>query len=212
MFLSPFWKAFSLTFAMLCAIGPICITVINSTIVYGFTGGLSAAFGVVLADWIYIAIAVFFLEIATQVVQPNFLSIIAIPGLIFLFYVSYKFWITDVSKIKENKSVKTKSNFKRFGALFIMTITGPTTIFSYSFIFSNFINDKLNNTFVASDILLGASFGTFSFYLLLVSILSLVRKKMTTQLIAVMNKFASIIIFTFGITILFKTLQSLGFI
>ena len=47
-----FWKAFSLTFVMLFAIGPICMTVINTTVLHGIRAGLSVpqAIGMVVDE------------------------------------------------------------------------------------------------------------------------------------------------------------------
>jgi threonine/homoserine/homoserine lactone efflux protein len=209
MILTPFWKSFSLTFTMLMAVGPICLTVINNTIIGGFLSGLSSGFGVIIADWIYIAIAVFFLEFATHALNNTLLLIFSTPGVVFLFYIAYKFWNTNEDQIvlKKNKIANVKSNFRKFIMLFFMTITGPTTIFCYSFVFSNFINDKMDNKFVAQDILLGASFATFLFYIFLVSIVSLLRQRMTNKIIIALNRFASLIILCFGFKILIKLIK-----
>ena len=57
MSLQIFIQAFTTTFAMLCVIGPICMTVINTTIIHGFRVGIFAGLGVSCADAVYIIIA-----------------------------------------------------------------------------------------------------------------------------------------------------------
>ena len=54
MSLQIFIQAFTTTFAMLCVIGPICMTVINTTVIYGFRIGTFAGLGVAVADTLYV--------------------------------------------------------------------------------------------------------------------------------------------------------------
>ena len=53
MSLTIFSHAFIATFAMLFVIGPICMTVINTTVIYGFRIGIFAGLGVSVADTLY---------------------------------------------------------------------------------------------------------------------------------------------------------------
>ncbi len=193
-----FWKAFSLTFLMLFAIGPICMTVINTTVLHGIKAGLSAGFGVAIADIIYIIIAATFLEIASDVIKTRWIFYFGLMAGLYLIHIAYSFWKTDVSKIKSESLDKKATNLKRFTSLFFLTITGPTTILTYSAIFANFINVSFN----AITVVIGASLGTISYYIVIPCLIALIRKKMSIQFISIVNKFSSIIILFFALMII----------
>ena len=202
MSLDIFWQVFSITFGMLFAIGPICLTVINTTILNGFWCGLFAGFGVSVADTIYILIATFLLELAKKFLSSKYIFLLVIFSSILLINIAYKFWFYKIDSIDKKNKVTSKSKLKIFLYLFTLTITGPTTIVTYAVIFSNFTNYNFKPLLIVS----GAVSATFSFYIILVSILSIFRKKFNNKIIRILNKISSIIILIFVILIIKNTL------
>jgi threonine/homoserine/homoserine lactone efflux protein len=192
-----FFKAFVITFTMLMAVGPICLTVINVTVTYGFLAGLAAGFGVAFADSVYIVVAGLAIDMIGDLLQSKYINLFAVGGGLFLIYLSYKFWIHDIAKDKF-KDLQTKSHLKQFLMLFFMTISGPTTVLTYAAVFANFIDNKYNINYV----IFGGICGTFSFYLVLVSLLCLFRKRMNMSFMKCINKLSAVAIFIFSILII----------
>ena len=188
MSLGIFIHAFTATFAMLCVIGPICMTVINTTMIYGFCVGIFAGIGVAVADSIYIIVASFAIAVLEGILKSKIVILIGLFGGIFLYYLAYKFWYTKPVLKGEKIS---RNQLKSFITLFCLTLTGPTTILTYSVVFSSFLG---TGNFNAISAILGGISATFLFYLLLVGIISMARKKMNDKSIIILNRFAASII------------------
>ena len=189
MSLTIFSQAFIATFAMLCVIGPICMTVINTTVIYGFRIGIFAGLGVAVADTVYVVGASFAISALESVLQSKLVVVIGLIGGSFLYYLAYRFWTT-----KPNTDASTTvsgSRSKSFIALFCLTLTGPTTMITYSVVFSSFLG---NENFHALSAIFGATIAIYLFYFLVVSIVSIVRTKMSDNVIIVLNKVATCII------------------
>lgn len=197
-------QSFVATFAMLCVIGPICMTVINTTILNGFGTGIFAGLGVAVADSIYIIAASLAISALEDILQSKAITIVGMVGSLFLFYLAYKFWNTKVN-LKSAKRA-SKSRLKSFLTLFSITMTGPTTIITYSVVFSSFLG---KTDFSALSAIVGGMCATFLFYLLVVGIISIVRKKMNEKVVAVLNKIATVIITILALKLMFEGIKSL---
>ena len=186
--LAIFTQAFIATFAMLCVVGPICMTVINTTIVHGFRVGIFAGLGVSTADAIYIIGASLAISALESILQSKIVVIIGLCGGMFLYYLAYRFWNT---KVELGSQTITGSKLKSFLALFGLTLTGPTTMITYSVVFSSFLG---NRHFSALAAICGGILATYLFYLIIVAVLAIVRTKMNDKVIMILNKFATVII------------------
>ena len=191
------------TFVMLFAIGPICLTVINFNISKGFKSGMAAGLGVVTADICYILIGSFFLHFIGEALSNLYVRILSSFTAIFLFYLAYGFLKKD--KIDKAESTREKGYFKIFIKMFLLTISGPTTIFTYLAIFNNFIG----RDFKKSVMILAASLATLSFYIILNILLAKIKKRFNEKAILFINKISAVIISIFGLTIIYKNIISL---
>ena len=201
MFFNNFIDIYLATFFMLFAIGPICITVINYNITKGFKAGFSAGMGVVLADICYIFAGSFFIDFLSGILSNFYIKIFSVLMALFLFYIAYSFF--NKSKEKETNDKYEKKYLSIFFKLFILTISGPTTMFTYSAIFTGFIGKNFDKKLM----IISASFATFSFYFLLNIILFFIRKKLPSKVILLLNKISAVIISCFALLILFKNLK-----
>ena len=203
MSLSIFIQAFIATFAMLCVVGPICMTVINTTIIHGFRIGIFAGLGVSVADTLYVIGASLAISALESILQSKIVVIIGLCGGIFLYYLAYKFW-----KTKPNIESQTihGNKLKNFITLFCLTLTGPTTMITYSVVFGSFLG---NQHFDALSAIIGATLGIYLFYFLVVFIVSIVRTKMNDKTITVLNKIATIIIALLATKLVYDGIKSL---
>ena len=198
-----FIQSFIATFTMLCVVGPICMTVINTTIVNGFRVGIFAGMGVSLADTLYVIGASLAISALESILQSKIVIIIGICGGVFLYYIAYKFWTTK--KISSESQTISSSRFKSFIMLFCLTLTGPTTMITYSIVFGSFLGNK---NFDAISAILGACLGIYLFYFLLVLIISVLRTKISDRAILISNKCATIIIVILATKLIYDGIKS----
>ena len=198
-----FVQAFIATFAMLCVIGPICMTVINTTIIHGFRVGIFAGLGVAVADTLYVIGASLAISALESILQSKIVTTIGLCGGLFLYYLSYKFWI---SKPNIESQTIHASLVKSFVTLFCLTLTGPTTMITYSVVFGSFLGNKQFNALSA---ILGSCAGIYLFYLILVIIVSTIRTKLSDKSIVKLNKFSTVIIFTLATKLVYDSIKTL---
>ena len=203
MSVSIFLQSFTTTFFILFAIGPICMTVINTTIIHGFRIGIFAGLGVAMADSAYIIIASLTMYTLESILQSKIITFIGLCGGLFLYYLAYGFWKTKASLDSKKMS---GSRIKSFLTLYCMTLTGPTTIMSYTIVFSSFLG---NGHFDALSAIIGGILGTCSFYLMVVSVVSIIRMRMNERIITILNKVATIAITIMATLLIINALKNL---
>ena len=196
-------QTFVATFAMLCVVGPICMTVINTTIVHGFSVGIWAGLGVSFADTIYIVLASLTISALESILASKVVVVIGLCGGTFLYYLAYRFWNTKPNL--DSKQISA-SRMKSFLTLTALTLTGPTTIITYSVVFSSFLGKA---DFSAISAILGGMFATFLFYFLVVFIVSFIRKSINERGIIVLNKVATIIIVILATLLMYNGFKNL---
>lgn len=204
MSLDIFLHSFTATFFLLFAVGPICMTVINTTIMHGFRIGIFAGLGVACADTIYIVVASLTMNMLEEILNGKVVIYIGLTGGLFLYYLAYKFWITRPA-LDESRQL-SGNKLKSFISLFFLTLTGPTTILTYSIVFSSFLGD---GNFDPLSAIIGGVCGTFLFYLLLTSIISVVRRKMNEKAITILSRIATIVIATMSTLLIVRNLKLL---
>ena len=180
------------------------MTVINTTIVHGFRIGFFAGLGVAMADTVYIVVASLTMNMLEEVLNGKAVVCIGLLGGLFLYYLAYKFW---VSKPTLNSAEElSASRLKSFASLFAITLTGPTTIMTYSIVFSSFLGDGNFEPFSA---IIGGVCGTCSFYLMVTSVVSLVRLKMNEKALIILSRVATIVIATMSTLMIIRNLKLL---
>ena len=204
MSLTIFSHAFIATFAMLFVIGPICMTVINTTVIYGFRIGIFAGLGVSVADTLYVIGASLAISALESVLQSKIVVIIGLLGGSFLYYLAYRFWVAQPNT-NANTTI-SGSRLKSFVALFCLTLTGPTTMITYSVVFSSFLG---NQNFHALSAILGATLAIYLFYFLIVLAISIIRTKMSDKVIIILNKIATCIIVCLATKLVYEGVKAL---
>ena len=199
-----FLHSFTATFFLLFAVGPICMTVINTIIMYGFRVGIFAGLGVACADTVYIVVASLTMNMLEEILNGKAVICIGLAGALFLYYLAYKFWIAKPSL--NGSQQLSGSKLKSFISLFFLTLTGPTTIITYSIVFSSFLGD---GNFDPLSAIIGGVCGTFLFYLLLTFVISVIRRKMNEKAITILSRIATIVIATMSTLMIVRNVKLL---
>ena len=188
-------------------IGPMSFLCIQRTLNKGQLYGLVSGLGIATADGVYGSIAAFGLTLITNFLVSEQIWIRLIGGL-FLVYLGIK---TILSKPAERAAVlKTKSNgyFGAYTSTFLLTLTNPLTILSFTAIFAGIgVGSASKSIFSATAVVIGVFAGSTLWWIILTSGVSLLRKKITPQWLLWINRISGTIITLFGILALLTLLN-----
>ena len=158
--------------------------------------GLLTGLGAATADAIYGAIAAFGLTaISSLLVEQRFL--LGLLGGLFLCYLGIRTFFarpaTDAATPSRAGALMT------FGSTFVLTMTNPMTILSFAAVFVGLGVGSAKDYNAAAVMVAGVFVGSALWWLLLSSVVSLVRTRMTTASLQWVNRGSGVIIFAFGI-------------
>lgn len=142
----------ALFFAMLLSAaipGPSVLAVLSRSLSYGWKQGLLVVLGVLIADYIFIFLALSGLS-ALASAMGEFATVIKYVGVAYLFSLAYTTWTSDVSESSSSSSEQgTKASSVIIGLL--MTVSNPKAILFYMVFFPAFIDLK---TFTTTDVMM----------------------------------------------------------
>jgi threonine/homoserine/homoserine lactone efflux protein len=194
-------KGIIIGFSIAAPVGPIGVLCIRRTLADGRLTGFLSGLGAATADLFYGAIAAFGLTFISDLLvgQAKWLNLI---GGLFLVYLGVKTFLANPS----NESAKSNANglFGAYISTFFLTITNPLTILSFIAIFAGIQTKTTDNSYAtAVTTTIGVFIGSAAWWLTLSGLISLVRDRFTSEWMKWVNRFAGLIIFTFGIKSLF---------
>jgi threonine/homoserine/homoserine lactone efflux protein len=179
-------------------VGPMSLLCIQRTLNRGQLYGLISGLGIATADGVYGSIAAFGLTLITNFLVSEQIWIRLIGGL-FLIYLGIK---TILSKPAERAAVlKTKSNgyFGAYTSTFLLTLTNPLTILSFTAIFAGIgVGSAGKSILSATAVVIGVFTGSTLWWIILTSGVSLLRKKIIPQWLLWINRISGSIITLFG--------------
>lgn len=184
-------------------VGAIGMMTIQRTLKYGFREGLLTGFGSSVADCIYASVGTFGLTFVSD------------------FFIRYKMWINIFGSILVmilglrmilNKEEKTELQKNAMGSIslffssFAIGITNPVVIVTFMFIFSYLGISLKVGLFKEIVLIIGVFIGTYIWWLLLSSVVSMIRKKINFNNFYKINRIFGTILILFGVVILVKML------
>lgn len=189
-------RGFVLGFTIAAAVGPISLLVIRRTLAEGRIVGLASGLGVATADGIYGAIAAFGLGAVTQVLV-NARPVLGLVGGAFLLWLA---WSTARATPHDPASTPQRRGGLAGAYLSILglTLTNPMTILSFAALFAGLGiagGDLAGSTVLTVGVLLGSG----AWWLLLTSIVSVVRGRITTAWIRRVNVASGVVIGVFAV-------------
>lgn len=137
--------------------GPSVLAVVSRSLSHGRKQGLLVVLGVLLADYIFIFLALSGLS-AIAGVMGEFATIIKYAGVTYLFWLAYVTWTSDVSK-SPNQSHDTTTRTSSILVGILMTISNPKAMLFYMGFFPAFIDLQSLSTI---DIVMVLGVSTFS--------------------------------------------------
>jgi threonine/homoserine/homoserine lactone efflux protein len=194
-------RGFVLGFTIAAAVGPISLLVIRRTLSEGRMVGLASGLGVATADGTYGAIAAFGLGAVTQVLVDARHALGLVGGL-FLLWLA---WTTARAEPHDPTVIRPRRGGLAGAYLSILglTLTNPMTILSFGALFAGLgiASGALGD---ATLLTLGVLVGSGAWWVLLTSVVSLVRARVTTTWIRRINLASGLLIGALAVVSIFS--------
>lgn len=191
-------KGVILGFSIAAPVGPIGVLCIQRTLSFGRWHGVVSGLGAATADAVYGAVAAFGLTMITIFLTSQMWWLQLIGGL-FLIYLGVR-TITTPLVIKTN-TVNKQSLPMAYSSTFLLTLTNPATILSFSLIFAGF-GLSTDEPRTALMFIGGVFIGSGLWWILLSSGVSLLRTHISENMVWI-NRIAGLVLIGFGIVSLF---------
>jgi threonine/homoserine/homoserine lactone efflux protein len=194
-------KGLIIGFSIAAPVGPIGVLCIRRTLAEGRAHGLVSGLGAATADGFYGTIAALGLTLVSSFLaeQANWLRLI---GGAYLCYLGIK---TFRSRPAERAAeAKGRGLLGAYTSTLFLTLTNPLTIFAFAAIFAGVgAEAAAGNTLGALNVVLGVFLGSAAWWLILVTLTSLFRSRLTTGGLVWVNRVSGIIILGFGAVMLY---------
>lgn len=198
-----FLKGFLIGLSIAAPVGAIGVLCIRRTLTYGKKYGLASGMGAATADALYGSIAAFGLTFISNflISQKFWFQLI---GGIFLCYLGVKTFLSKPSDSDTKDEIGSIAN--TYVSTLLLTLTNPTTIIGFTGIFAGLgISNKSGDYINAGVLVWGVFIGSALWWLILSSVISMFKAKISLQGLGWINKLSGVIIISFGI-ISFKLL------
>ena len=193
-----FLKGLIIGFVIAAPVGPIGVLCARRTLMHGRRAGFFSGMGAATADAIYGFIAAFGLTfISAFLVDHQFLLRLVGGGL--LLYLGVKaFMARPVKKTDLPRSARHYAGM--YTSTFFLTLTNPMTILSFAAVFAGFgLAGTRGSVLSAGVLILGVFLGSAIWWLFLVGLFSLYRKRFQAHQLVWVNRVSGTIIAASGI-------------
>ncbi len=193
-----FWlRGLLIGLSIAAPVGPIGVLCIRRTLAEGRVYGLVSGLGAATADAFYGSVAGFGLTFISSLLigQSFWLRLI---GGAFLCYLGIRTFVARPAE--QAVGVKNSGLAGAYASTLFLTLTNPTTIFSFAAIFAGLgIASSAGNYLDAGLLVLGVFLGSALWWLTLSSGISIFRSKFGARQMQWVNRISGIIILVFGV-------------
>ena len=189
-------RGFILGFTIAAAVGPISLLVIRRTLSEGQVVGLASGLGVATADATYGAIAAFGLSAITQaLVEAR--HMLGLIGGIFLLWLAWK-----TARAEPHDPASAGPRRGGFAGAYLsilgLTLTNPMTILSFGALFAG-LGVTSSEPGGAALVTLGVLLGSGAWWVVLTSVVSVLRTRITTSWVRRINLASGVVIGAFAL-------------
>lgn len=183
-------------------VGPVAVLCIQRTLNKGFGSGFTSSAGAAFADVLYAAIAGFSITFIANLLN-EYQSHIRIVGGLFLIFVGVRIFLSNPATQMRKYRQQGNNYFKDFFTSFLITISNPITVVAFGIIFANFDMIKDNSTSLSISVLILSVFsGALVWWLSLVGIISVFKKRIRLRNILWINRITGVFIVLFALYII----------
>ena len=177
-------------------VGPVNVLCIQRTIERGWKSGILSGLGAAIADTLYGAIAGFSISLVIQFLIREE-SWIRLVGGILLMGIGVVYYCKPPKPLE---AVQVRSSaHSDFVSTLLLTLTNPTTVLSFLAVLAMLGLGKQRPLWQTSFLVAGIFFGSMTWWTILASVASLLRRRITDGAMRWMNRVAGIAIGGFGL-------------
>jgi len=193
-----FLKGLIIGFVIAAPVGPIGVLCARRTLMHGRRAGFYSGMGAATADAIYGFIAAFGLTFISAFLIDHQFSLRLIGGGL-LFYLGIKAFIArPVKKTDLPRSARHYAGL--YTSTFFLTLTNPMTILSFAAVFAGFgLAGTMGSVLSAAVLIVGVFLGSGLWWLFLVGVFSIYRKRFHTHQLVWINRITGTIIIASGV-------------
>jgi threonine/homoserine/homoserine lactone efflux protein len=193
-----FIKGLVVGFVIAAPVGPIGILCARRTLTHGRRAGFLSGMGATTADVLYGLIAAFGLTFISGFVQ-NYQFWPRLAGGAILCFLGIKTFIEKPQRKSFFSMKKKKPHDGMYTSTFFLTLTNPMTIFSFAAVFAGFgIAGTGGSILSAAVLILGVFLGSVLWWLFLVGVFSVFKRRFKRHELQWINRIAGLIITGFG--------------
>jgi threonine/homoserine/homoserine lactone efflux protein len=195
-----FLKGLVIGFVIAAPLGPIGLLCARRTLTHGLRAGFHSGMGAATADVFYGFIAALGLTVISDILLA-YQFWIRLGGGALLCFLGVKLFIEKPEK-KSFCSIsrKKKSHAGMYASTFFLTLTNPMTIFSLAAVFAGFgLAGARGSVLSAAILILGIFLGSVLWWLFLVGVFRLSKRRFKRHELQWINRIAGMILMCFGV-------------
>jgi threonine/homoserine/homoserine lactone efflux protein len=183
-------------------VGPIGLLVIRRTLINGRLHGFVSGLGAATADALYGCIAAFGLSAVSALLLEN-VTWLNVLGGVFLIYLGLRIFFSPPIEAEAPSPHPTHGLFGAYTSTLALTLTNPMTIFTFLGIFAGLGVVNTDGVMGGGVMVLGVFIGSALWWLALSGGMSLLRGRMSTRVLRLLNGLSGAVIVLFGLSVLF---------
>ena len=189
-------------------VGPMSVLIIRRTLAESRLAGLISGLGIAAGDTTYGALGGFGLTFITGFLINEQFWLRLVGGL-FLFYLGFKTLTSRPAEKAAEAAPRTgKGLLSYFFSTYLLTLTNPLTIISFAAIMAGLgIGGSSGDYLSATVLVLGVMSGSTGWWIILTTLLSLFRNRITPAGMVWVNRLSGVIILVFGLLALLSLVQ-----
>ena len=193
-----FIKSLFIGFVIAAPVGPIGVLCARRTLLHGRRAGFFSGMGAATADAIYGFIAAFGLTFISEFLVDHQFSLRLLGGGLLLYLGIKAIMARPVKKTDLRHSARHFAGM--YTSTFFLTLTNPMTILSFAAVFAGFgLAGTTGSVLSAGILILGVYLGSAVWWLFLVGIFSIYRKRFEHHQLVWVNRISGTIIAASGI-------------
>ncbi len=195
-----FLKGLIIGFVIAVPVGPIGILCARRMMAHGRRAGFFSGMGASTADVLYGFIAAFGVTFISDILK-SYQFWLRLAGGALLCFLGIKTFIEKPER-KDFFPIlrKKKSHAGMYTSTFLLTLTNPMTIFTFAAVFAGFgISGAKGSVLSAAILILGVFLGSVLWWLFLVGVFSVLKRRFKLHELQWINRIAGLIIAGFGV-------------
>ncbi len=179
-------------------VGPVNILCVQRAFRGGFFSGLAAGLGAAIADTFFAAVSAFGVTAVSGFVEGHTVWLQGIGGLLL---VAFGLRIATAHPHLRDDGPEPASLVSTTAATFGMTITNPATVLGFLALFGSLgdLAPRPGDWLGAGFFVIGVATGAASWWLLVASVVAMLRDRMTDATLRTVNRFAGGLLVVFGV-------------